>query len=289
MVKGMLTARRLAIVFAFAVALLGWAAAYLTVRGTKDLEDGLASAEAELSETRAALAQKADELAALRLEYREYQDMSGRLEKVGETLTGNIARLKDLSLQIDEAEARLDQLRADAREQQSLLTGTTRDYVTTTRARVRARPSAASEELAVVPSGTPLAVLEIVEEGTWYKVGSVGFMYHELLKPITVPMSDAPAEELESPTKPDANVSDFACLQGGMVRAIRVEYSGSVGEPPCSVVYEKSAPEQPSTEILWRTQHEKGFCEARARELVEKLRSSNWKCGLFRDVLGMPE
>ncbi len=187
MVKRLLSARRLVAVFDFAVALLGWVAAFVTVRGTSDLEDRLASAEAELSETRPALVQTSDELAAVRLEYREYQDMSGNLEKVTGDLAGAKGELAHLLLQIDAAEARLDQQRAEAREQQTLLAGTARGYVTTTRARVRARPTTASEELAIVPEGTPLAVFEIVEEGTWYKVGSVGFMHHELLKPVSSP------------------------------------------------------------------------------------------------------
>ena len=113
--------------------------------------------------------------------------MSGNLEKVTGHLAGGKGDLADLLLQIDAAEARLDQQRAEAREQQTLLAGTARGYVTTTRARVRARPTTASEELAIVPEGTPLAVFEIVEEGTWYKVGSVGFMHHELLKPVSSP------------------------------------------------------------------------------------------------------
>ncbi len=66
MVKRLLSARRLVAVFGFAVALLGWVAAFVTVRGTSDLEDRLASAEAELSETRSALVQTSDDLAASR-------------------------------------------------------------------------------------------------------------------------------------------------------------------------------------------------------------------------------
>ncbi len=215
MVKRLLSAGRLVAVFGFAVALLGWVAAFVTVRGTSDLEDRLASAEAEVSETRAVLAQKADELAAVRLEYREYQDMSGNLEKVTGYLAGGKGDLADVLLQIDAAEARLDQQRDEARDQQALLSGTARDYVTTTRARVRARPTTASEELAIVPEGAPLAVFEIVEEGTWYKVGSVGFMYHELVKPVSSPDGQyspwASPEHLPSaPARPSCGVGQGA-------------------------------------------------------------------------------
>ncbi len=220
MVKGMLTVRRIAVLLAFSVAILGWVAAFVMVRGAKDLEDRLSSAEAELSETRTALVQTSEEIAVLWQEYREHLDTFGKLEKVRKDLNDNIARLKDLSSQIDQAEALLAQLRTEVVEQQTLVTST-------------------PEKLAPIPS----------------HVAS----------------------------------NDLACSQGGLVRIIRVKYSGLVGEPPCAVVYEKSPPEEPSIETLWRTSHEKGFCEARVGELVEKLRGSNWKCGLVQDVLGAPE
>ncbi len=173
------------VLVAVTVAFMGWGVAFGSMVGSGEMEDRLASAEAELSETRVVLARRVDELAAVGLEYRKYQDMSGNLEKVTGDLAGAKAELADLLLQIDEAEARLDQQRAEAKEQQTLLAGTARDYVTTIRAKVRARPTTASEELAILPEGTPLAVFEIVEKGLWYKVGSVGFMHHELLKPVS--------------------------------------------------------------------------------------------------------
>ena len=155
MVKRLLSVRRLVAVFGFAVALLGWVAAFVTVRGTSDLEDRLASAEAELSETRSALVQTSDELAAFRLEYREYQDMSANLEEVTGNLAGAKAVLADLLLQIDAAEARLDQQRAEAGEQQTSLTDTTRDSVTTTEGNVEAQPTTAPEQLAAAIIAKP--------------------------------------------------------------------------------------------------------------------------------------
>jgi hypothetical protein len=55
------------------------------------------------------------------------------------------------------------------------------------------------------------------------------------------------------------------------------------------VVYEKSSPEEASRQVPWRAESDMGFCELHARELVEKLRNWGWKCGLFRDVLGIDE
>ncbi len=37
--------------------------------------------------------------------------------------------------------------------------------------------------VAIVSEGVPVSVYEMVEGGTWYKVGLTGYIYHELLKP----------------------------------------------------------------------------------------------------------
>ena len=108
-------------------------------------------------------------------------------------------------------------------------------------------------------------------------------------------VADAVGEdELDFPMDPgiDYSVTDrnqYACLRDGMIRAVYVEYTKTAGEPPCAVVYEKSSPEEASREIPWRAEADMGFCEMRARELVDKLREWGWKCGLFRDVLGINE
>jgi uncharacterized membrane-anchored protein YhcB (DUF1043 family) len=239
MAKRLLSVRRILAVFGVAVGLLGWVAAFVAVRHTNDLEYRLVSAEAGLPEMRAVLAQKEDELAAVRLEYREYQDMSGHLDEVTGNLAGATVQLADLLTQIDAAEARLDQQQAEAREQQTSLTDTTGDSVTTTMAKSEAQPTAASEDLAIAPAGP--------------------------------------------------NLHQFACMRGEMTRLVYIEYSDAIGEPPCSVVYQKGPPEQSSRDVPWRAEHNKGYCEARARELVENLRSSNWSCGPLSNDLGINE
>ncbi len=102
------------------------------------------------------------------------------------------------------------------------------------------------------------------------------------------------ADDLDFPSSSanDYSVKDLhhlACLQNDMVRLISIEYSGPDGQPPCSVVYEKSSPELPSKEVLWRAEHSTSYCELRVREFVQMLRNWNWKCGLFRDVFTASE
>ena len=182
--KGLQIVRRLALVLAVIAALVGWAAALVANSHVTDLEERLVMVEAELSQTTAALGQKSDELAKLQFDLLVYEDMSVKLGAVTKDVADTRAELTGLVLQIETAEAQLERVRVEVSEQQALLTGTARNYVTTTRAKVRARPTTASQEIAIVPSGTRLRVYETVEGGTWHKVGSVGFMYHELLKPV---------------------------------------------------------------------------------------------------------
>jgi uncharacterized membrane-anchored protein YhcB (DUF1043 family) len=226
-------------VFGIAVGLLGWVSAFVAVKGVKDLEDRLSSTKAELSETVSALVQTSDENAVIWQENREYQDTFGQLEEVTGNLAGAKAELADILLQINAAEARLDQQQGEVRKQQTSLTDTTSDSVTTTEGNVGAQPTAASEDLAIAPAGP--------------------------------------------------NLHQIACMRGGMTRLVYIEYSDAIGEPPCSVVYEKGPPEQSSRDVPWRAEHNKGYCEARARGLVEKLRSSNWRCGPLHDALGTNE
>lgn len=66
------------------------------------------------------------------------------------------------------------------------------------------------------------------------------------------------------------------CTSGALQRSIEVVYENE-GEPvPCEVVYDKTTEGERS--VPWRARHEAGFCEARARELVEKPEANGWAC-----------
>ena len=69
------------------------------------------------------------------------------------------------------------------RQQEELLAGSRVLYRTVTRSRVRREPSTDAAEVAVVPEGNLVQVMEVVEGGTWYKVGGMGYIFHELLEP----------------------------------------------------------------------------------------------------------
>ena len=104
----------------------------------------------------------------------------------------------------------------------------------------------------------------------------------------------AAAQELDFPSAADGTYSlkdrsDFVCLRDNRIRVIYVNYLEVEGEPPCTVVYEKNPPEESSSQVLWRADTKQGFCEAQAKDLVQKLRRAEWRCGLLIDVMEAEE
>jgi hypothetical protein len=65
-----------------------------------------------------------------------------------------------------------------------------------------------------------------------------------------------------------------SCTQGSSMRRVELAYTTSA-EVPCEVRYTK---EDGSTQVLWRSATQKGYCETQAREFVAKLQSLGWTC-----------
>jgi hypothetical protein len=172
------------------VAVAGWGLALVSMGGNGDLEEKLLAAEADLTVTKAELSQASAELAAAREIQQDIQEATASLVDVARQLESDQGELTALTLKINVAKARLGTLRAEAKERQDIVTDAAPSYRTTTKARVRAAPTTESKEVAMMPAGTPLVVLESVEDGVWYKVGHVGFMHRDLLEPA----SSAPSQ-----------------------------------------------------------------------------------------------
>ncbi len=85
---------------------------------------------------------------------------------------------------VEKSRAELNQLQAKIGRRERLLEGIARRYRTTARVNVRAGPSTKAAAVAVIPKGRTLQVFEAVEDGAWYKVGGIGFIFHELLEPV---------------------------------------------------------------------------------------------------------
>jgi len=165
------------------VAVAGWGLALASMGGSGDLEEKLLAAEAHLTVTKAELSKASAEIAAAREVQQGVQEATASLADMARQLESDRGELAVLTLKIDAAKARLDTLRAEAKERQDLVADAAPSYRTTTRARVRAAPTTESKEVAMVPAGTPLVVLGSVEDGVWYRVGRVGFMHRDLLTP----------------------------------------------------------------------------------------------------------
>ena len=165
------------------VAVAGWGLALASMGGSGDLEDKLLAAETHLTVTKAELSKASAEIAAAREVRQGVQEASASLAGMARQLESDRGELAALTQKIDAAKARLGTLRAEAKERQDLVADAAPSYRTTTRARVRAAPTTESQEVALMPAGTPVVVLESVGDGTWYGVGRVGYMHRDLLTP----------------------------------------------------------------------------------------------------------
>ena len=114
----------------------------------------------------------------------DLQTLQSEIEGAQVELETGSAELQTLQSEIEGAQAESQPLRVEVQRQQALLDGSTLQFKTTERAKVRAGPGTDTDEVAVVPAGKTLSVFEIAEGGTWYKVGGMGYIYHELLEPV---------------------------------------------------------------------------------------------------------
>ena len=74
-----------------------------------------------------------------------------------------------------------------------------------------------------------------------------------------------------------AGATDYQCSNGNMERRIEIMSEPGV-TVPCEVHYFKDTEAPGQHRVLWSAQAEAGYCEARADELAERLRSHGWQC-----------
>ncbi len=187
---------------------VGWIFAFVQIGEIDSLKSDFEPAKQGLASAKDHLAQLQGDLDAAQSERNQLQqqvEAAGSLEELTAALAAGNADLLSLQSEIEglqaalEAgnadllslqseteglQAELEPLRAEVQRQQALLEGSTLQFKTITRARVRAGPGTDTDEVAVVPPGKTLQVFEIVEGGTWYKVGGMGYIFHELLEPV---------------------------------------------------------------------------------------------------------
>lgn len=171
----------------FIAGIVGWVFAFVQTGEVGSLERELEPARQNLASTKDDLVQLQVELQAAQGERDQLEqrvEATESLEELTAALEAGKAQLSSLKSQIEDSQAELEKLRAEIQRQQALLEGSVLQFKTNARARVRAGPGTDTDEVAVVPAGKPIQVFEIVEDGTWYKVGGMGYMFHELLEPV---------------------------------------------------------------------------------------------------------
>ncbi len=160
------------------VGVAGWAVAFASIGSTGGLESELVAAREEAKKAKADLALVSDNLSTAQEALEQQEAASDNLEQLTAKLDAGKAEVAALT-------SVLEPLRAEVHKQQQLVEGSALKFRTTTRAKVRMGPSTETEEVAVVPEGNSVQVFEIVEDGTWYKVGGMGYIFHELLEPLS--------------------------------------------------------------------------------------------------------
>jgi hypothetical protein len=84
------------------------------------------------------------------------------------------------------------------------------------------------------------------------------------------------------------DATGYQCALDEVTRRVEIYYeTGST--VPCEVQYFKDTEMPGEREVLWRAGNEEGYCEARAAELVEKLRGMGWTCWAAGDSGSAPE
>jgi len=90
-------------------------------------------------------------------------------------------------------------------------------------------------------------------------------LHHKLGLAIAVGMVSLPAWS-----------DSVVCIQDQLTRKIEVLYLDPELALPCEVLYDKQ--EEGSQSILWRAENAQGYCEEKARQLVQKHRTWGWQC-----------
>ncbi len=84
-----------------------------------------------------------------------------------------------------------------------------------------------------------------------------------------------------------ALAKSVTCTMASLKRTVELSYE-TAGQPvPCEVRYAKRS-EGFGWQVLWRAEHEAGYCEARFDEFVDKLAGFGWSCSAGSDTLGSP-
>lgn len=90
--------------------------------------------------------------------------------------------------------------------------------------------------------------------------------------------AEATMSEADTMETGSAAIAKYTCSMEGLVRRIEIVYPDSTSKVPCDVNYYKDSEAPNEVVTLWRAQNLNGYCEEKANEFVEKLKSWGWSC-----------
>ena len=93
--------------------------------------------------------------------------------------------------------------------------------------------------------------------------------------------SFAAAQEDTSATGPIEGAiasAKYLCELQGMTRRVEITYETPTSSVPCSVNYYKDSEAPGEVNTLWTAENLEGYCEDKASEFVDKLKSWGWSC-----------
>lgn len=200
MLKGLKGGQIIAAAGIVIVALAGWIVVFTNQQQIDELQESLslvgservAATEeiAELKSEVAALTEAAALLEEVELALDSYKTSVGSLEDVNAQIEDLAANLASLTPEFDVKTAELAALteKVEALEVQAVVYeaftgGGPLRFQTSGNVNVRTGPSTDSDVLVVLPPGTDVEVFEATEGGEWYKIGGVGYIFHDLVQP----------------------------------------------------------------------------------------------------------
>jgi hypothetical protein len=74
------------------------------------------------------------------------------------------------------------------------------------------------------------------------------------------------------------SAAEFDCRHGDLRRRVEVNTGDAVQDAACEVRYWRNASAPGDGEVLWRANQDLDFCDAKARDLLERLERGGWTC-----------
>ena len=71
---------------------------------------------------------------------------------------------------------------------------------------------------------------------------------------------------------------EYQCRRGDLLRRIEVQFADDADRLPCQVLYWRDTESPGRPRVPWNAEHDLNFCINKAREMVDRLRTSGWAC-----------